>query len=287
MSRREEIIDQIGKIPALPASAIQVVRLLKDPNVDFQELAGSIEYDPGLTSNILRMANSAQYAGAWSVKSVREAIVRLGMNTIFHMVVGSTVAPMVQQPVRGYDLPPGELWHHSVAVSICTGRLASALNIKVPNHAFTAALLHDVGKIVLGTFIEVDTKPIMDIAFNEGISFEVAEQAVLGIDHAETGAILLSNWNIPQCVVDVARWHHQPEHCQEDELVPDLVHIADTLCLIGGIGAGNDGLNYTASDEVAQKLGLTGEVAEKVLCDTIGRLEETSGLFAEAGGRKD
>ena len=104
-------------------------------------------------------------------------------------------------------------------------------------NAFTSGLLHDVGKILLGTFMEVDVEPIVHLAKTELISFNVAEQRVLGIDHAEAGAALLEAWELPELIIRAIRWHHTPEDYEGDPLVVDLVHVADALCLQGAIGA--------------------------------------------------
>lgn len=280
MNRREEVLSKVDTIPSLPAAAVEVARLIQDPEVDFAKVASAIEYDPGLTSNVLRLANSAYYGGARSVGSVKEAVVRLGARQIFQMVVASSVHPIVVRPVRGYDLSPGELWEHSVSVALGTEELASFCSVKPPAYAFTAALVHDVGKIVLGTFVEVDAGPIMELAYQEGLSFEVAEQQVLGIDHAEAGAALLESWSLPQSVVDVVRWHHQPEGFQGETLLCDLVHAADQMSMVTGIGAGADGLNYRPSSEVIERLGLTTSAAESIMCRIVTSLNEVREVFS-------
>jgi putative nucleotidyltransferase with HDIG domain len=256
-----------------------VIQLIQNADVDLGELARTIEYDPGLTSNILRLANSAYFGCPRSISTMREAVVRLGMNTMFQLVVTSAAGPLMRKPIKGYDLPSGKLWEHSVAVAIGVQQLAATLGIKPPDYTFTAALLHDVGKVVLGTFLEVDAGPIMDLAFEEQISFEVAEQQVLGIDHAEIGAILLEDWNLPKYIVDVVRWHHQPEHFSGNTLVVDLVHVADNLSMLGGIGTGSDGLNYCPSEEVTEKLNITTHIAESVICKILIGLDQLSDLL--------
>jgi len=285
MNRRESILSEAGAVPSLPPSAVEAVRLLQSPDVDIDELTSAIELDPTLTSNILRLANSASFGSPRSISSVRQAVVRLGMNTVLRLAVTSAFAPLARRSIKGYDLPPGELLKHSVGVAQGTEKLAAALEIEASGHTFTAGLLHDVGKIVLGTFVEVDAGPIMSLALGEGISFELAEQQVLGIDHAEVGAILLDNWNLPQVVCDVVRWHHSPQQFEGSTDAVDLVHVADNLCLLGGIGSGSGGSNYRACPEVASRLGLTTKVSETVFCQVLSELEELCGLFAAGTGR--
>jgi len=278
--RREEILSKVSSVPSIPSSATQAIHLLQDPEVDIHELTRIIEFDPGLTANLLCLANSACFGAAQSIDSVRGALVRLGMNRFFQLVVTTATAPTLQLPVKGYDLPPGTLWEHSVAVALGTEELASALGLTPPEYTFTAGLLHDVGKILLGTFVDVDAFPVQEIAFEEHVSFEVAEQQVLGIDHAEVGAFLLESWNLPPGIVEAVRWHHLPESFSGNSMVVDLVHIADALLMMEGIGAGSDGLNYLPSRQVAKRLNLTIHIAEAVCCKVLTRLDELDELFA-------
>ena len=110
-----------------------------------------------------------------------------------------------------------------------------------------------------------------------------AKQQVLGIDHAETGAFLLEEWNLPSCVAEVTRWNHQPEFLSADTLVIDLVHVADSMCLMGGIGAGLDGANYRTSPEVISGLNLKSITTDAVIPQFMNRLVEVCGLFAPVG----
>lgn len=285
MSLRNDILAKARAIPGMPSAATQIIRLLRNPDASIASLARTAEYAPGLTSNILRLANSAYFGVPRSTKSVQEAFVRLGINRVLQVVVASAVAPVAQQSVRGYDLPAGALWQHLVAVAVGTAELASALRLKLPDHAFTAGLLHDIGKVVLGTFLEVEVTPIKEMAFDEGVSFEAAEERVLGVNHAEVGAAVLEGWNFPQAIVDVVRWHHEPDSCPGDSLTVDLVHVSDAIALMSGIGAAQDGLNYKHSKAALARLHISPGVAETVACRMIDGLRELHGLFPIAPER--
>jgi putative nucleotidyltransferase with HDIG domain len=285
MNRMSEIKERLRSIPSLPAAAIEAIRMAHDPDVDFNKLARTIEYDPGLTSNVLRLANSAYFGGMGRIKSMKDAIVRLGLKNVFQMIMASAVAPMVQKEVHGYDLKPGYLWSHSVAVAVGAREIAVCLKRNAPEYSFTAGLLHDIGKLVLGTFVEIDAAAIMQKAFDEGVSFEIAEKSVLGFDHAEIGAALLKQWNIPSEIVDVVRWHHDPENAPNRDIVLDLVHVADAISMTTGLGTGLDGLNYRTSADVATRLDLTDEIAEKAVVRITDTLEQMPEIM-RAGAMK-
>jgi len=273
LSRRNEIIERIRSLQGLPASAVQILNMIQDPDIDIGELTKIIEFDPGLTANLLKLANSAYFGMPRKVNSVREAAIRLGTNRISQLVIASAIAPIASKAVKGYDLPAGDLWTHAVAVAIGTEKMGLALNLKLPDHAFTAGLLHDIGKIIMGTFIEVDASPIMQLAFNEGVSFDAAEREILGIDHAEVGSLLLAAWKLPTDITEIVRYHHIPDEAEHGSQVLEMVHLANNLCLLGGIGSGMDGLNYRPSRIIVEKYNLKPKITEPVVMQIVTGLE--------------
>ena len=123
----------------MPVAVMESITLLQNPHADIDELIHTIEHDPGLTANLLRLANSAYYGGTGKIDSLRQAIVWLGTKCILQMVIASAAAPLFRPAIKGYDLSPDDLWKHSVAVAVGTERLAEALGLKPPDFAFTAA----------------------------------------------------------------------------------------------------------------------------------------------------
>lgn len=280
MSRREEIIASIASVPPLPTASTEVIRLVRDPNVPSAKIAQAIEYDPSLTTNVLRLANSSFFGFPRSVSTVKDALFRLGTNETFQLVVAATVGKMAQTPAMGYDLSGRDLWDHLVGTAIGSVRLAQTLDLEIPSYTFTAALTHDVGKVVFGTFVEVDAESIRALAYEKKVSFEQAEQKVLGIDHAELGALLLEHWNLPEYLVEVVRWHHQPENCPGDHRhTANVVHVANVLCLMAGVGAGLDALSYKPSPHAMEQLGLEMTLLDDIVYDILQELMDTRRLF--------
>jgi putative nucleotidyltransferase with HDIG domain len=263
MSRREEILAKSASDRYLPPSRLELLRILQDPDASAATLTRAIECDPTLTANVLRLANSAYFGFPRSVASVADAVWRLGTRNLRQLVLATTFSPMQKQAVKGYDLPAGDLLRHSVAVAVGAETLSRLLDVPACDHLFTAGILHDIGKIALGTFVELDAAPILELATREGLPFVEAEQRILGIDHAELGAFLADRWNLPDEVVEIVRWHHEPEKFSGRNPAGDLVHVADALCILGGIGIGTDGLRYRPSEEVCDRLGLTETARNK------------------------
>ncbi|OGV50420.1 MAG: hypothetical protein A2017_15575 [Lentisphaerae bacterium GWF2_44_16] len=280
MKQREKIIKNIGEIPAIPVSASKAVSLLQDPNRSLPEIIKVIEYDPGITANILKLANSSVYSTGREISSLRDATIRLGASNILQLLISSSFSSIMKTQVKGYDLPSGELWKSSITTAICTDIIKSTLRIELPSYTFTAALLHDIGKIILGSFIDVNASEIIECAVKGNLSFEEAENIILGIDHAEVGAILMEKWNLPEELEKPVRWHHTPEKSENFAMVTGVVHIADALTMMKGVGAGKEGLNYRFSNKVADELGLNINLIETIVFRTQCRYEDLKDTFS-------
>lgn len=266
LPRRDDILESLGSVEALPTGSVILIRSLQDPEVSAAEIARAVELDPSMTANLLRLANSAYFGSPRAVGSVQEAIFRLGTKRIFNLVITSLAAPLLRRPIRGYDMPPEDSLRHSVAVAVGTDALARELGLAAPPRAFAAGLLHDIGKLLFGTFLEVEIEPVLALAAGEHVSFDEAERQVLGMDHAELGAFLLESWHLPEELVEAVRWHHRPAEASADHpLLTDLVHVADQLCILGGLGNGIDGLRYRPSPETLARLSMNNHRAEKTL----------------------
>jgi putative nucleotidyltransferase with HDIG domain len=170
------------------------------------------------------------------------------------------------------------LWRHSIAVSVAAEGLVGELKLKTAEEIFTAALLHDVGKLVMGELVREDIRKL-DAALEQGISYEAAENIVFGTNHAEVGARVLETWSLPQSIISAVRWHHQPDSAGQTDTMLEIVHVANVLCLMIGCGIGREGLQYQLSGEVTARLGLSSQHLEKVASQTLQWVDELEGVF--------
>jgi putative nucleotidyltransferase with HDIG domain len=251
----KSIMSQVKAFPAMPAAAAKLLSLLDDPDSTPAHIQEILRYDPGLTANILKLTNSAYFGIPSKVSSVKQAILLLGWKRLVQLVMTMCMSPLMNKPVSGYDLPGGELWRHSVAVSVAADILVKVLKIPEADEVFTAALLHDVGKLVLGGFVKRDIEQIENMV-SKGITFDVAEYMVLGTDHAEVGAHILKSWSFPLELVNAVHWHHDPDACDNYCVLSDIVHIANTLGLMAGAENGKNGFRIEPSAEVTDRLEL-------------------------------
>ena len=283
MSKREAIIAGLRTLPPLPAAVQQTLLLLRDPDTELKTLATALQLDPWLTASVLRLANASVFAGRNPCSTVHDALVRLGANRVGELVLATGVGPRLSTASKGYDLPAGALLEHSLSTALAAVELAGKLRIAAPQYTFTAGLLANIGKTVLGHYLEVDANPILELALAEMIPFHEAEQRVLGIDHAETGALLLEQWNLPQVIVEVVRWYLTPDDYPGQNVVLDLVHIADMLAKLCSVALGVDGLIYRPSTFVVQRLELTPEIVEQVVADVSDQAAELRSALVPEG----
>jgi putative nucleotidyltransferase with HDIG domain len=270
------IMTQVKSFPGMPATAARLMPLLQNPDASASKIEDILKYDPGLTANILKLTNSAYFGLPSRVSSVRQAIMLLGWKRLLQLVMTMCMSALMKKPVPGYDLPRGELWRHSVAVSVAADLLVKSLSISDADEVFTAALLHDIGKLVLGDYVQEDLEKIEGMV-TKGISFEVAEFVVLGTNHATIGARILQNWSLPQELVNAVSWHHDPENCDHYCLLSDVVHIANIVGRRVGFRKGRDGQALEPSLEVAERLGVNqghiDALAEQTLQE-VGKLTD-------------
>jgi putative nucleotidyltransferase with HDIG domain len=169
-------------------------------------------------------------------------------------------------------------WRHSVAVSVAADLLVKSLSISDADEVFTAALLHDIGKLVLGDYVQEDLEKI-EVMVAKGISFEVAEYIVLGTNHADIGARILRNWSLPQELVNAVSWHHDPENCDKYCLLSDVVHVANVVGRRVGFGKGRNGQALEPSLEVIERLDITQGHIDKLAEETVREVAKLTDIL--------
>ncbi|HTS16050.1 MAG TPA: HDOD domain-containing protein [Verrucomicrobiae bacterium] len=277
-----DIRKRIETFEAMPALCAFLVEHLHDPTVDLQYLADQLRYDPGMTTNVLKVANSAMYGGREPLTSVQGAIARLGMKQLFQMVVAVGISKTLKKRLFGYQLEPAELLEHSVYVAVASEEIAKTLGMHTSEMLFTAGLLHDVGKILLDDYVCKEWATLSARFRSTTGGFDSVERETLGICHAEAGAALLRKWKFPEELVMAVRWHHQPWEAGDWTPMVNVVHIADILSYSEGIGTGVDGMRYKISRDAISSLGLRSKTIEAVASHSLDKVRELSEILSNA-----
>jgi putative nucleotidyltransferase with HDIG domain len=213
------------------------------------------------------------------VTSINEAIICLGTLKILQMVMAVHTTSILSAEQSGYGLAAGVLWKHSVAVALASSQVATRVRLPNVSLAFTAGLLHDIGKVVLNQYVADEFTEIIRRVSDEGLTFIEAERQILGYDHTQIGAMIGERWNLPEQIVETIRYHHEPGELNPCSPIVDAVYLANCVCLLLGIGLGADGLSYRADESVMRRHGLVEQDLESISMATLGELQNVLGMF--------
>jgi putative nucleotidyltransferase with HDIG domain len=277
-TKLKEILTRVKSFPTMPGAGAKMLALLEEPDTAVSEIEEILRYDPGLTANVLKLANSAYFGVPSKIGSLKQAVILLGLKRLMQLVVASCVSAVMDKSLAGYELPPGDLWRHSVAVSIAAEALAKKKKRGGREDVFTPALLHDVGKLVLGSFVKEELEAIQSIAA-KGVPFVVAENMILGTDHAEIGARILAHWNLPLDVINAVRWHHDPDSPDASNLQMDVVYLANLLCQTPDTSGQAGGQAVELSPAVIDRLGIQVDQFEAIAGKVASWVDELSGAL--------
>lgn len=225
------IDDVLGEIEALPSSPQILPKLLSaldEPDADIGRIVDLIAYDPGLTSRVLQLCNSAALRGASQVTDISEAVNRVGFQSVYRLVAVASGRAALRPGKSVAGLDPETLWKHSVTAALAAQLIAQDRQ-EDASGVFTAALLHDAGKIVLAQAYRESYGNLLTglIEGTTGLSDE--ETTHFGINHGEAGARLLSRWNFPAPVTAAVGYHHHPSDAGEATRLAACVHLADVV----------------------------------------------------------
>ncbi len=277
--RIESVITNIDQLPSIPEVASKVMNMVNDPNVSFKKIAEEISQDQSMTTNILKLCNSAYFSKGKEITSIDRAIVTLGLKEVKDIVILIAAKPVLDKPVIGYDLDKGDLWLQGLVVATLSKNIALLKKRKdIADIVFTGGLIHNVGKVVLALYVQNTFNDILELVESKNISFSNAEREIMGFDHQEVGEKILDKWKFPPVLKSIVRHYKNPDDAPAEFVTEvSIVHIAHNISLMAGIGIGSDGLYHEFKDSAVKKLALSGEEIETLFSkvpNTIQQLRE-------------
>ena len=281
MSIPEKVLAGIDRLEPLPITVQKLLQLISGEEVPTNELVSVIEYDGAVAANILRAANSAAYGGRFQVEKIRDAVVRLGTDNLLSIILGEhfrtnkVAAPM-------YDLSEDDLWLHGAASSMAARALArEAAPLRIPPVASIAALVHDIGKLIMIRYLEADLPHILSLCDEKGLTFVEAEHEIYGFDHAEVGAMMGRKWGFPPLVTSAIEMHHASP-AQDSTPVLDTVVLSNYAAKVIGIGLGAAGMNMRVDfTGCSGRLGLSLTGFERACAQTAFWVSEMRTSFGK------
>ncbi len=284
MTYVDVLIREAYDLEPLPQSVARLTALFANDDWSLQDITKTIELDPALTAKLLKLANSSLSGASQAVTSVETAVVRMGPGMVLSLAIASAVRPEMSVAIPAYDLDEGSLWRHSVAAAIAVEEAKNFCRRPAPPESFVSALLHDIGKLVIGRHL----KPALVSALDSdperprplrGIE---AESETLGLHHGKLGGLIARNWELPQGIPAGITFHHSPEKAPDEfrRTIASYVALGDFVAHeIGEQCGNNDEPRLTRA--TVKCLGLTRNCFTELCQSTAARLDSVMQQYEE------
>lgn len=283
MKIAEEYVKNIEKLAPCPEVALDVLSLAHDADFSISRLAGKVERDPGLTANMLQMANSAYFGHMKQITSIKDIIVRLGLETVKIIAITSASVGLLKSPRKAYSLGAGELWRHSYSTALLASIIARFAQAKDSFAVYTAGLLHDIGKVVLDQPLELEK---LNQHFEDGQYEGVElERQLLHTDHAEVGRALLEKWGLPESISAPVGLHHAARLPASSSIGVKVVSLANRITHLTRIDEAQDGeyffdvLQYEEIRETLPEVANFKENMRLIIEEFVEKYNETANVF--------
>ena len=245
--------EEVSKLPTLPHIVMKILQMINHPDVRVERVADLLLQDKVLTTQIIRMVNSAFWGVRKRVTSVREAIVLLGLKEIKNVVI--TTSLFNAFPFKNQSFRISSIWEHGLGCALISRIIAEMVAYPDLEEAYLAGLVHDIGEVILSQFQVERFQGVLDVVQEEKISFYEAEGRVIGIDHTDFGEWFSERWNFSDALSEVIRMHHTPERARLNPQLVAIVALADLFCRVRGLDYGyTESLLVSFREETAWRM---------------------------------
>ncbi len=253
-------VEKIDALPTIPAILKKLLNVIENPKISLNDIGSFISNDPVLTSRVLKIVNSPIYGFPGRISSVKQALMLLGLNVIRGMLLGVSVFEAMQKTMVG-------LWEHSLGCAIVARLIAEKKKMSDPEEISVAALLHDIGKVILGLKFPDKYRETMAYAESKEIFIFDAEKDHFIANHADAGSWVARKWNFPCSLVETMEYHHKP-HLSKNFLVQtSVVHVSDILIRAAGFGFAGDSFVPQVNASAWQAIDLSESDIKEILAE--------------------
>lgn len=261
-----EVVKRATTLPSAPWLLPKLMEQLSDPDSAADQVEALIKMDSGLASGTLRLANSAYFNNAMPCDSLNDAIVRLGFREIYRLATTKIANAWLSNQLDGYGWEPGDLYRHSLTVAVAADQLAKQTGGVEPEIAYTAGLLHDVGKLALAFVSGDQFEEVRRYQAQRQCPWRLAEHQVFGYDHTDVAGELLERWEFPPTLISVVRFYPRPAAAPDDfRSLVTHIHAAKHVALCLGTGVGEDGFQAEIDEAALRAEGITPAMTESIL----------------------
>ncbi len=251
MSTLDEITKRVTDMPMLSFVMTRLMEVIGQEDHSQDDVVKIVENDASLIARVLKVANSALYFRGNTISTVKRAIGHLGIRAVFDIAVSSCSQGLLNRALVGYESAATDMWNHSLCTAIASREVTVlAGNGSSAELAFTAGLLHDIGKSIISDFLEGNTEKLAAWC-DQGVvnDYLQGEKDLLGTDHAIVGHAIARHWKLPEVLCAVIQSHHHPQETDDEfrQLVY-MIHLGDMLAMLCGTGTGADTLAYKVDE---------------------------------------
>lgn len=257
MSQLVQIMRSLRTMPPLPKVASRVLSIVQDPEYSIDTLVAVVRTDPALTARILKLCNASLFGLSQQITSVSDAVAYLGSRNLVKLVLVSCTANYFKDLPSNPYAEPSELWRQTLATATACQVVAERCGHGQPATAFTAGILHNVGRIAMIQVLPPETLALAgrELADPSTMPLEV-ERRILGLDHASASGIVSESWGLPVELRRATRNHHDPGLIAGDDDLTALLHVADEMVMSMGYGDPATDRQHAPAPEALRKLNL-------------------------------
>ncbi|UGQ45600.1 HDOD domain-containing protein [Massilia endophytica] len=269
----DDVVRTLEDLPSLPAVVMELLNSIDQDDVDISVLARKVSHDTALTAKTLRLANSSVYGLQVKVTTIQQAITYLGFQSTRNLITAAAVTGcFAESACPGFDHKA--FWRHSIASACCAKVLARHMRFN-QDYAFTAALLHDIGRLVLAACFPQQYAEVLALRSSRDCQLLEAEREVLGVDHVEAGLALAEHWNFSDTMRLAIGGHHAPE-APGAGFLATIIHVADAMVHALDLAQQPDDLAPPLSNVAWQALRLDEQFCMQLFRETELQFEEIS-----------
>jgi len=249
----------IEGVRPIPQVALKIIRMINEPGHGLREIAETLRTDQVLSAKVLRLCNSAFIGFRKKVDCIDQALMMLGEKQILRLAVSISLESFFSGSGRGYSLCKGGLYYHALGAATIAELLANFTGKTSPGVAYTAGLLHDIGKVVLDQYMAPVFPHFYRRTQLEAVALIDVEHEMFGIDHAQAGKKLAERWSLPENLIDAISHHHKPEAGKKGYALTHLVYLADLIMSRFVVGQELERLDTKGLDLRMQATGINAE----------------------------
>jgi putative nucleotidyltransferase with HDIG domain len=270
-------VKALKNVPTLPDVFEKINRLVESADTAAADIANIISSDQALSAKILRVVNSALHGFPGRISSITHALIILGFDVVQGLILSTSVFDMMLG--RGLH----GLWEHSLGCAVTAGVIARKTNHPNPEEVSVAALLHDIGKVIIKTELPQEIPRIDEAIEKKQISTYEAEEEILGLNHTTVGRWLCEEWNLPNKLTDPIAYHHRPNMSEFVQVPTAIVHVADVLVRGNGFGFAGDNLVPQIDPKAWALLDISDSMLEEIIREMSEQLEDSADFLSDNG----